>query len=672
MSTILEALAVIKGKDATGGAFDAVANKIGRLSRAAQALNRDVQKQLATAQHAEIAVSRLGRASNAIGNGAKVAAGAAAAYEGSKIVAAVARGAVKAGSDRGHEKTRMEVSGMTEAQIKESGELASEMSAKYKSLSETEILHTARNVRSVVGSFEEATHVLEPLMKLRVVAQGAHPEKWAELGEDFDKLIKGMEIKGATQNLAMFTHYIDGMAKALNVFGDTLRPTDYYEMFKYGRAATNALSDEFILKTAPTLAQELGGKGTGDALQSFYQTVVGGKMKQVAAKEFVRMGLVPADKIEQTTTGSVKGIKPGGMKESRLAASDPYQWVNQVLMPALAAHGITDPQHVQEEIAAMFGNRVAEQLVTILANQRSRIEKDKLLVEKAQGIEAADKFQKSDPKVARIAIDKQADNLLGNTVYPFVPMATDGMNWLSSGLAYWAAEAKKNPLRSASNIATGTALIGALGLDGASSTLGVAGNLFRGEGALGGLRFGLTKFVAGVLAPIMDIASRPDILEPARFRKFGVLNADKFDTLHDIDRDDAAIDRTDFGDGSEKFVADLRAKNAARRAAAEVRLTELGYAAPGVPGRGLMAGQFSIDDVRAATGIGGGKEPTKAEIIGNATLETTVTVSPSADFLAKVEQKVTNAINAFRSSGSPASGTSGSTGRSMPEAGPAQ
>ncbi|WP_210189996.1 hypothetical protein [Bradyrhizobium canariense] len=70
---------------------------------------------------------------------------------------------------------------------------------------------------------------------------------------------------------------IDGMAKAVNVFGNTLRPTDYYEMFKYGRAATNALSDDFMLKTAPTLAQELGGSSAGKALSSFYTQFVGGK-----------------------------------------------------------------------------------------------------------------------------------------------------------------------------------------------------------------------------------------------------------------------------------------------------------------------------------------------------------------------------------------------------------
>ncbi len=78
--------------------------------------------------------------------------------------------------------------GKTVAEIKEAGELAGSISKKYPSMSQTEAMHTARNIRSVVGHFEEATKIIDPLMKLRVVALGAHPEKAAELGEDFEHL----------------------------------------------------------------------------------------------------------------------------------------------------------------------------------------------------------------------------------------------------------------------------------------------------------------------------------------------------------------------------------------------------------------------------------------------------------------------------------------------------
>ena len=107
MPTILEALAVIKGKDATGPAFDAVANKIQRITRAANALNRDVQKQLNMANVAGKQVERLERAHGAIGNGVKMAVAGAAAYTAGHAAASVIEHTAKAAAARAHEETRM-------------------------------------------------------------------------------------------------------------------------------------------------------------------------------------------------------------------------------------------------------------------------------------------------------------------------------------------------------------------------------------------------------------------------------------------------------------------------------------------------------------------------------------------------------------------------------------
>lgn len=674
MGTILEALAVIKGKDATGGMFDSVAAKINRIARAANALNRDVQKQLSMASVAERQATRLERGSRAIGTGLKTAAGAAAAYEGSRAVRAIAEHTVRAAADRGHEETRMRASGMTAHEIEEAEKLSAEASKKFPSISQTEMMHMARNVRSMVGSFEEASHVIEPLARLRVVALGAHPEKFAELNEDFDKLAKGMEIKGVTQDRAKFEHYIDNMAKAMNVFGDTLRPTDYYEMFKYGRAATNALGDEFMLKTAPTLAQELGGSSAGKALSSFYTQFVGGKMSNKSLAQLEEYGLLTdKSKVIKTKTGNVKGILPGaimGQEYLQPGKTDPYAWVNNVLIPQLAKKGVTDPAKIQEVIAAMASQQTTAQMMSIFATQQSRIEKDKHLVEGAKGGEAAELFQKNDPKVIAKSIESQFDNLLGNTAAPLVPMTNTGMNWLASGLSYMAEKAKTEPLPTATRLGFVTSLLGALGLDGTASALGSAGAMFRGESFASGLKAGLTKSLLEV-APMVGALTERNILEPTEAgKRIAGLHADKFDALADIAASERAADI--YGHNDPEYDAQLKALNDAKRAKVEAELTNLGYAGPGVPGRGQMASQWTLDDIRRATGIGGNGEPVKAEVVGEAVLKTEVTVSPSPDFLARVQQTVQNGINAFRSSGSPATGSSGSTGRSMPEAGPPQ
>jgi hypothetical protein len=76
----------------------------------------------------------------AIGNGARMVVGAAAAYEGSRAVQAIVAKTIAASSERAHEEVRMSASGMSDAEIKEASDLSAKMSAKYKSLSQTVLL----------------------------------------------------------------------------------------------------------------------------------------------------------------------------------------------------------------------------------------------------------------------------------------------------------------------------------------------------------------------------------------------------------------------------------------------------------------------------------------------------------------------------------------------------
>lgn len=673
MSTILEALAVIKAKDETGNALESVTQKVNRMSRAWSALSRDVEKHISAGQRAEAQASRLARAGEKIHAGVKMASAVGGAYAGSTAARAIATHLAKSGSDRAHEEVRMRTSGMTEQEIKEAEELARATSAKYKSISTTEIMHTARNIRAVVGTFEEATKIIDPLMKLRVVAQGAHPDKAEELGEDFDKLIKGMEIKGVTQDHGKFEHYIDGMAKALNVFGDTLRPTDYYEMFKYGRAATNALSDDFMLKTAPTLAQELGGSSAGKALSSFHTQLVGGKMSNKAVEMLDKYGMIDKSKVIKTKTGNVKGVLPGGViggEYLRPGQEDPYAWVNKVLLPHLAAKGVTDPAAIQEAIAAMASQTTTAQMMGIFATQQRRIEKDWDLSHKAHGITGADEIQKSDPKVAQQAIQKQLDNYFGDSAKPFMQSATTGMNWLASGANYMSNYAHDNPERNAAGLGWLATISSAISADLASG----AYQKWTGAGDFTTqFKTGMTR-LSLLLAPILDIATRKDVL-PANATAHGarlsqMLDRDKLDRLADLD----AADKAAAIYGDKDFEREAIARNRPERDRIESELADKGYAAPGTPGRGMMAGSYNVDDLQRALGIGGAgnNQPVKAEVVGEATLKTEVSISPSPSFLASVRQEVQNGINAFKNSGGGATGTTGSTGRSMPEAGPPQ
>jgi hypothetical protein len=373
----------------------------------------------------------------------------------------VAKHAFKEGSDFQHERVRMEASGMSPDEIEQAEKESARLSKKYLPVSQTQIMHMLRNARSVVGNYHEAAEIADPLLALRVVAMGAHPDKASELNEDFDKLVKGMEIKGVTQNHGMFNHYIDNMAKAINVFGDTLRPTDFYETFKYGRAATNALSDDFMLSTAPTLAQELGGSSAGKAVSSFHTQFVGGKMSNRSVEQLLKYGMLDPKNVIKTKTGNVKGVLPGGIvgqEYLKPGHEDPYAWVNKVLIPKLAAKGITDPAEVQEVISALASQQTSAQMMSIFAGQQPRIEKDKALIRGAKGIDAAPSFMRNDPKLGAKSITEQTNNILQNATGPAMEKAAPIMHSFAGSLAEIAEAAKDHP--HLSTIAAGGALSG--------------------------------------------------------------------------------------------------------------------------------------------------------------------------------------------------------------------
>jgi hypothetical protein len=373
-----------------------------------------------------------------------VAAAGAGLYVG-HLASEGAHAAVKATAEGSHERVRMETAGMTPGEIAEAEEASARLSGEFKSVGQTKILHLLRNARSIVGTYEEAGKIIEPLLQTYVVAQGAHPDRAEELSEDFDKLVKGMEIKGVTQDLPKFKKYLDNMSKALNVFGDTLRPTDYYEMFKYGRQSTQGLSDKFMLETAPTFAQEMGGSSAGKAFSSFFQAIVGGRMKQSAIQTLETYGLIDPSKVIKTKTGATKGLMPGGVVGADIARTDPYQWVNQVFLPALAKKGVTDPQQVAEIISTAFQAGTAAQLVQILATQQPRIEKDWNLIEHAKGSEAARDFLTKDPYVALKSVTEQFTNLLQAAGSPMAESAAAGLNHIANGLVSLTEAARTHP-----------------------------------------------------------------------------------------------------------------------------------------------------------------------------------------------------------------------------------
>jgi hypothetical protein len=408
---VLESRLVISAEDKTQAAFDAIEARIKRLSQTVASADKAVGRTgpaVAAGRNAALAARGAG------GLGSSIAAAAAGAG-GTYLAARAGEAAVRAIASRQHEQTRMQVAGESPEEVQAASVEVAKLATQFPNVSQTDLLHMLRNARSIVGSYKEAADIAEPLVKLRTLAQLARPGE--DVSEDFDKLVKGLEIKGVTQNPAQFQEYMEGIAKGINVFGDTLRPYEYYEMFKYGRQASAGLSEKFILGTGPTLAQELGGEGFGAAVAQFNRLLVSGVGKKGSFEELARIGLINKDDVADIPgTGEGRGLLPGrNVLGAALAQSDPNEWVKQYLLPAFEKAGIKDKDEQLREIGVLFQSQRAGQLVDLLATQQPRIEKDTALLARAQGLSAADLAIHQDPGLAWQGLKSSIDSLVGTT-----------------------------------------------------------------------------------------------------------------------------------------------------------------------------------------------------------------------------------------------------------------
>jgi hypothetical protein len=386
----IQTTAVINAEDKTGTTFAQVANKLKSLEATAQRASQTSLRAGETAARASKAAQASHMLSGAVGGLA--AAGALWTVRLAKESIAAIGEAI---GERVGEVVKMQVSGMSASDI-EAGKIATaEIAKKYPSISQNDLLAMYRDTRSIVGNADEARGLMDSLAQLSVITAKFRPGE--NPTEGLEHLVKGLEIAGYTQDPKKFKSAMDQIARTIETGGHTISPEDLYEFAKLSRGAASGYSSQYLLGIAPSIVQELGGASAGKTGAAFMQAIIGGVMKQSALQEYVRLGLVNDADLIHTTTGSIKGLKPGKhIGGWQLAQQNPYQWVNQVLLPALKSHGITSQEDTLAEISRLFQTQTASQMVKIYATQQSRIEKDLAMRAASHGLAAAGEITAKD------------------------------------------------------------------------------------------------------------------------------------------------------------------------------------------------------------------------------------------------------------------------------------
>lgn len=407
---------------------------------------------------------------------------------------------IKPASEYAHQLALMNTAGMKHLEIVKATQAAWAATKTVPTASVTENLEAIRDLRMVFGDTSHATAFFPTLQKIQamlsVTRWGQHGGMRAEAYE----LAKALEMKGAVRTPSQFEEQADMMTKALIAAGGKVRATDFLSAYKYGRIATAGWSNDFAYKILPTLIQEMKGGGgsatggPGSALMSAYAAVVGGTVSQRALKLWNQLGLIDKNKIEWTKVGEAKGIRPGGVLGSAEFQQNPYAWTQKYLAPALARAGYLTEEQQKQAVQYLFPNRTAGFVMSQFLTQSWKFERDRKLIEGAQGLGGYQQLLQNDPVAARMALAKQWEGLLAIIGYQLLPTL---VRWTLRGVS--ALTALSNTMQKHSTL-TKTLVWGFTAL---SAAMAFGGTMILLNAAFKGL--------ALVVGPLVAIASGSSI-----------------------------------------------------------------------------------------------------------------------------------------------------------------
>lgn len=265
--------------------------------------------------------------------------------------------------------------GLGESATKEAEDFA--RSLKVAGVSTTENLTLMRDAVTIFGDIHHAKMAAPILSKMKAAnAAMFGAEKGAENEEKFMNMLKVIELRGGTQDAATFKAEADRIQQIITATGGRVGADEWRNVIQTGGIAASLLRPDAFYNQLEPLVQMMGGHQVGTGLMGAYQSVYQGKTTVRAAREMERIGILNKNMVEYDKVGQLKRFKPGALIEGELFKSSPKEWLEKVLLPKMAAKGITDKSQIIDEIATIFSNRNGAKLMAQIYDKKSIIDKN--------------------------------------------------------------------------------------------------------------------------------------------------------------------------------------------------------------------------------------------------------------------------------------------------------
>ena len=293
--------------------------------------------------------------------------------------------ALKADADLEQVKENLKASGVSTGEIEKATKQAFDIGQKY-GLTARDVLQSINEIRNPLNKgttadqgVEDALGHMNTLASAAVVLKAQGGAGGDDTARELYDMVKSAEFRNAIGD-KQFDSAIDSMVKADVATGGIVTPRTFLQMSQMLKSALPGLSDDYLYKIMPEIAQEFKGPQAGTAAASLYQQLISGQMKTKGLNLLDSLGLVDKNKVEYNTIGMIKAANPGFYKDADTFRTDPLKGMAD-LIDAMKAHGITSESDQRDMLSNLFGNRNAAQMAQTLAFQYQRLQRG------AQGIE---------------------------------------------------------------------------------------------------------------------------------------------------------------------------------------------------------------------------------------------------------------------------------------------
>ena len=354
---------------------------------------------------------------------------------------------IKPAEEYAHQMNILNMAGLKQKEIADVVGDSWKNTGKILTTTVTSNMRDLLDLRNVLGDLGEARTALPVFTKIQAVMSASNEGKVSAQSQNFAySMAKALDIVGAVRDPHDFMHQAEMMSKVIIATQGRVTPEAYKSVFQYARQAKIGMNDEFKYEILPTLIQENapsqgsggGSRGVGPMLSAMYRWTNQGLVNKNTIPELRSLGLYKGNALGTTTSGTT--LK-SPLTQHRLAAENPFEWVNNVVVPAIYKKygNISDKDMVFKLASLTTGNQLAGNMLTEFFYKNKNFLRDQRIVRGTMNSDDAFSASMSnDPVTARRALSAQWENVkvamtmsLVPTLVPFLINVASGFNKLS-------------------------------------------------------------------------------------------------------------------------------------------------------------------------------------------------------------------------------------------------